>query len=417
MILELNNIGLIDHGIVEISGLTIVVGKNGSGKSSIGKALYAGMKPFHNLIFKVKKQKKRYCYSVLMSTLISNYREESFERHENFGETAHIISENLFSDKVNPGADAVRKELDILNERYHLEGAIQEDLIKTITKISSITEEDVLKELLIEEFKDQFSDQIQNLYKTEEFSTVKIGIKDKNLEIKFKDQEIVDVEKPFILTSEPIYITDFKSLIPSQYRVRMPRHIADYNDILGRVFDAQEDGRLIEGILKKKSLNVIFRKFSEICRGRLKRSNTRTLVFEDSSNPQVKINPKNLASGLITFAVLFELLDGGIIQDKSTLILDEPENHLHPEWQVYLADLLTLIQREFDLHLLISTHSPYLLAALETFSKKNGISERTKFYEICRNENSSVIKELTDDLTPAYDDLSAPFQLIEDNEE
>ena len=61
-----------------------------------------------------------------------------------------------------------------------------------------------------------------------------------------------------------------------------------------------------------------------------------------------------------------------IAPDDYIIIIDEPEIHLHPEWQLIFAELIVLIQKEFGMHILLNTHSPYFLNAIQVFSKKYG---------------------------------------------
>ena len=39
------------------------------------------------------------------------------------------------------------------------------------------------------------------------------------------------------------------------------------------------------------------------------------------------------------------------------MILDEPEIHLHPEWQLAYAELIVLLEKKFDLSIVVTTHS------------------------------------------------------------
>ncbi|WP_240148693.1 AAA family ATPase [Streptococcus sp. 2001] len=71
-----------------------------------------------------------------------------------------------------------------------------------------------------------------------------------------------------------------------------------------------------------------------------------------------------------TFYLIKSLLENGVIRENGTLILDEPEVHLHPEWQLKFAEIIVLLQKEFGLHILINSHSPYLVEAIDIFSKK-----------------------------------------------
>lgn len=41
MKIQLKNVGLFKEVLVEIKGITVIAGENGTGKSTIGKSLYA----------------------------------------------------------------------------------------------------------------------------------------------------------------------------------------------------------------------------------------------------------------------------------------------------------------------------------------------------------------------------------------
>ena len=73
---------------------------------------------------------------------------------------------------------------------------------------------------------------------------------------------------------------------------------------------------------------------------------------------------------------------------KSLLIIDEPEVHLHPEWQVKFAEILTLLQKEIDIHILLTTHSPYFLQAIDVFSRKAMI------YGVNNKKSENLIKNI-----------------------
>jgi len=81
------------------------------------------------------------------------------------------------------------------------------------------------------------------------------------------------------------------------------------------------------------------------------------------------IDLKNLSTGLKTFAIIKMLLQNGTLEENGTIILDEPEIHLHPEWQLKFAELIVLLQKEFKMHILLTTHSPYFLKAVQVYSK------------------------------------------------
>lgn len=62
----------------------------------------------------------------------------------------------------------------------------------------------------------------------------------------------------------------------------------------------------------------------------------------------------NVASGIKTFGIIQLLLDADEINPGKMLIIDEPENHLHPKWQIDCAQLIVkMVKKGF---LLWSVH-------------------------------------------------------------
>lgn len=77
----------------------------------------------------------------------------------------------------------------------------------------------------------------------------------------------------------------------------------------------------------------------------------------------------NISTGMKSFIIIKTLLQNGSIDENGIIILDEPEIHLHPEWQLKFAEIIVLLQKEFGLNILLNTHSPYFLNAIEVYSK------------------------------------------------
>ncbi|MBQ2431200.1 MAG: AAA family ATPase, partial [Campylobacter sp.] len=55
MKISLRNIGLIEKADVDINGITVIAGKNNTGKSTVAKSLYSVFKAFYNIDDKMKK--------------------------------------------------------------------------------------------------------------------------------------------------------------------------------------------------------------------------------------------------------------------------------------------------------------------------------------------------------------------------
>ena len=107
------------------------------------------------------------------------------------------------------------------------------------------------------------------------------------------------------------------------------------------------------------------------------------------------------------------LLMNGSIKPKGTVILDEPEIHLHPEWQLLFAELIVLLCKEFGLHILLNTHSPYFLNAIEVYAAKYGVDDKCKYYLAYTQGKVSLIEDVTHNIEKIYHKLAMPLQRLE----
>ena len=119
-----------------------------------------------------------------------------------------------------------------------------------------------------------------------------------------------------------------------------------------------------------------------------------------------KIPIKNTATGIKSFGIIQLLIDNGFIDRKSILILDEPEIHLHPKWQLTYAQIITTLAKN-DIPILVTSHSPYMIEALKRFSDKEKISGSTNFYLSIEN----VIED-ENNLEAIFSKLSEPFEVF-----
>ena len=110
------------------------------------------------------------------------------------------------------------------------------------------------------------------------------------------------------------------------------------------------------------------------------------------------------------------MLEEGILKEKYILVLDEPEIHLHPKWQLLYAEIIVLIQKLFNVYIVITTHSPYFLEAIELFTKKHCIDGKTNYYlsDIDKKENYSTINLVNDRISEIYYKMAAPIKHLEE---
>ena len=130
-----------------------------------------------------------------------------------------------------------------------------------------------------------------------------------------------------------------------------------------------------------------------------------------------ELNLINLSAGLKSFAVLKMLFINNTLQENGTIILDEPEIHLHPEWQIKFAELIVLLQKEFKMHILLTTHSPYFLKAIQVYSKKYKISNKCKYYMSELDGEQAILVDKTNKTDDLFYKLAISFENLMNEEE
>jgi len=87
----------------------------------------------------------------------------------------------------------------------------------------------------------------------------------------------------------------------------------------------------------------------------------------------------DVATGIKYFGILQVLLHNNHLNSYSLLILDEPEVHLHPKWQLEMAKIIVELVKN-GVKILVNSHSPYMIEALKRYSEVAEIEDKTNFY-------------------------------------
>ena len=408
MKLSIRNVGKLKEADVEINGITVITGENDTGKSTVGKVLWS----VFNSFFEIKKQIRTDKISSILEEL---RRVSSIQDIRNNLVHSSIVEYDL---DLNDFLKQLEKKLEVLNDVRDLDDESKDELKDTLEKIKkriNLSDDEIMKKITQINFNKEFNSQINNLNFLEE-GNIDLKIKNKNINL--------------IISDDKIQIKDFFSLYENVMLLDNPRIIDNLaeNIILSanKIFSIIENlhnskfismlrndksSTATDNILNEEKLFKIEEKLNKIVDGKFLKKDFGVYFYRNKSGKE--INVKNLSTGFKVFSIIKLLIQNNQLRENGTIILDEPEIHLHPEWQLKFAELIVLLQREFGMHILLTTHSPYFLNAIEVFSERHKIDDKCKYYVAENEGNSSIIKDVTGNTREIYRKLARPIQDLE----
>ena len=408
MKLSIRNVGKLKEADVEINGITVITGENDTGKSTVGKVLWS----VFNSFFEIKKQIRTDKISSILEEL---RRVSSIQDIRNNLVHSSIVEYDL---DLNDFLKQLEKKLEVLNDVRDLDDESKDELKDTLEKIKkriNLSDDEIMKKITQINFNKEFNSQINNLNFLEE-GNIDLKIKNKNINL--------------IISDDKIQIKDFFSLYENVMLLDNPRIIDNLaeNIILSanKIFSIIENlhnskfismlrndksSTATDNILNEEKLFKIEEKLNKIVDGKFLKKDFGVYFYRNKSGKE--INVKNLSTGFKVFSIIKLLIQNNQLRENGTIILDEPEIHLHPEWQLKFAELIVLLQKEFGMHILLTTHSPYFVSAIEVFSEKYKVDDKCKYYVAENKGNSGVIKDITGNTNIIFKKMARPFQDLE----
>lgn len=179
-------------------------------------------------------------------------------------------------------------------------------------------------------------------------------------------------------------------------------HILSHNDKLRLTLTESKQQSIFEQTVLNDKLKNIREKIDQILPGTFELSSEGRYYVQNG----VKLQISNLATGSKMFSIIKILLDKGELGDSTMLILDEPEAHLHPMWQNAFAEIIVLLVKELKLNVLLTTHSPNFVLALDAYMRKYRLEEKSNFYQTQILEDGFVQYNcMDDDIGKIYEDF------------
>ena len=417
MEIVVKNIGKVKEANIKINGITVIAGENDTGKSTISKALFTVFNSFYNINDKVKQQRKRSIENIINKHTVNeiDFDENFFNTFFKNSNSINLIANTIIENFATSIKDNNKLKNEILNYFKNfdlkLKNSTIEDISQKIGVILNISNKEIESSILTDNLNNEFNGQINNIFINEK-GIIEIKLKNKQLKFIISNDKVEDIEKTSetIITSEAVYLDDPFIIDKNFDNEKISNHkIFLVNKLF---YDDESTNNNVEKIAISKKLENIYNRLNIVCPGNMVESNKNTNDFSYRFNNK-ELDIKNLSAGLKTFVILKTLLEKGILEENGVIILDEPEIHLHPAWQVIFAELIVLIQKEFNMHILLNTHSPYFLNAIEIYAEKHNIKEKCNFYSAYLSEQFSEFKDVTDNIEEIYYKLARPFQDLE----
>ncbi|MDE5881044.1 MAG: ATP-binding protein [Muribaculaceae bacterium] len=129
----------------------------------------------------------------------------------------------------------------------------------------------------------------------------------------------------------------------------------------------------------------------------------------------LNISIDEVATGMKSFAYILRLLQNGYIDSETLLIIDEPEAHLHPQWVVKFAKILVLIHKYLGTKIMIASHNPDMVAAINTIASVEGLDDATNFYQAYKEPGSLKFsyKGFGNDVSTVFDCFNIALEHID----
>ncbi|MBO6246596.1 MAG: AAA family ATPase [Anaerovibrio sp.] len=419
MKLLIQNLAKIKSAEIELNGLTVIAGDNDTGKSTVGKVLYSMFNSFCNMSNIIRNQRCHGISSVIMD-VISEYENFPYQRPTLLGRSftdAYNLGKELENELELSLNNILNKSREYVEKNYSFDifdDAARIDDIKSRVQVRlDITDGEIARKRVGEFFYKVFKKQVNSL-QNNTVASVQMLIKQQQIVAKIKDNSCFDSAINFNLKHNAVYVDNPFVMDKLSTKFVNVDNIIVY-ELVKRLRE-HKNIDLVTDIVNEKALNQVMSIVDDVIPGDFVTNDGEFGLKKSGWNEPLNVG--NLSTGVKAFGILKCLLQNNQIEKQDVLILDEPEIHLHPGWQLRYAEFLVLFQKAFDLTILLTTHSPYFLNAIEVYTAKYDSQDKVNYYQTeLLNNGMATLNEVTGQLNKIYSSMAAPFNLLDKMEQ
>ncbi len=402
MKLTVRKIARVDKAVIEIRGITVMTGANGSGKSTVSKSLYSILETGRELPEKVLAEKRNsFIYRLRENDNYSKYCNRILFLLQLWRPNPDIFPVSFFIPDPNFRKEDLKRHLDKLSGRKHSaeytreqEEEILSGIAGEIREIAESPDSRYYGFIAEKTLNDVFCGQFSDLRSPKGNGSIELTASNARYRIAVSDNKVTDYVPQGDFRGNVWYL-DARHLLdeeyPGQSTGRQLAGTGHIQKIKGSLMSARTDISLEESNERKEAVRVFDDLLSGVLSGKLEAERSGIMYKEEKID--VPIDVRNVASGLKTVLLIRRLIENGYLSRGDVFIIDEPEMNLHPEWQVILAEFFVQMTDQLGIRMLLNSHSPYFVRAVEVKLAGYGLADSGRYYLMQENETGGMEAE------------------------
>lgn len=435
---SLTNFGKVAAADVRLDGITVIAGLNGSGKSTISRALYTWFTFLRQFGREIPQERAKAISDEVTEALTQNGVPVRDALHFWATYFRNRLPQKLLDRSFWLDEEASRAWWSERVQRSFLIWSSSRKDVFGAEKIYPVvkervlswldTEDEKLKMFILERyFLEAFDGQIGTLFDDHAESHITLvndagvvrscsffGGKVRDLQADDCDNlQIFYIEPRHLLDEVPTYSASKQVTRGNRARMQNNRYSVEPDQSWESILTKTLDRRDMSFVQVKRLEPIIdeLNKIVSVIHGEIDMKE-RSLVFKDLDVPRNNgISLRNIASGVKSIAVIIRGFRNDSIHPGDILIVDEPESNLHPEWQLSFAKFLVLLHARLGMRILLNTHSPYFLKAIQIYSDTLEQGDKCAFYNMTSADGRQYnAKCLTgEQIQEIFKSMSIPF--------
>lgn len=455
MQLSIDNVGILRQSTIDVNGLTVIVGANNSGKSTIGKTAYALIRAVDGYEIRAAFDRCNYAVSHLrdipsvfpfaakeaiksVAKKLSDdepikavFVDQRLLKRVEYLDIDEFIN-RLYDSLLSLEFEEVKKSgelfFDLFEESAYSVSEFERDKVKVLENVKQIVQQinkdadlkKYIKEAILTQLSVEFANQIAPAKRPDSLVSIDMTAEGKTCfriqmqNGRYEDGNVFNwspydgvfyIDDPFVVEDDWQFSNQYSRLTTNESFLNSRKILSHRDDLRLRLKNFHQ-----ENMWEKVQTNENFKNISDCLDSVLPGA----FISENESEyykgvDGAKLNVSNLATGSKMFSILKMLLASGRVSNRTLLILDEPECHLHPEWQNRFAEIVVLLVKEIGCHVILTTHSQNFLLALDTYTRKYEIKNISNFYHAKKEEDGVVFECVNTNLKSLYADFLHAF--------